>query len=426
MVQRAYKYRIYPTEEQKKIINQTMGCCRWLWNYALDKIEKENEKYKEKYKNKHKDKKDKKRERPSVSQIIDSVSKEIPKLKEDPETAFLKEAIASSLIWSLRNLNTAWSNYFRDLKAGRIEKKRNLYISKRKQRGLEVSNKKLYEIGRPKFKKRFHAETCQFHQGYSIDFEKSVINMPKCLGVKAVFHRKFSGLHKTTTVERTASGKYYISILVQDMSIVIPKTKKIKEKTTVGLHNGIKNFVTSDEAIVIAKTNRFLRDSLERLAVLQRRLSKKVKKSNRWNRQRIQVAKLHEKITNQRDALLHHVSCAIINNPKYQTICIENWDKIEMMGDPIFAQAIADVSWGSLIEYIKYKAEWNGKNILELDAHAPNAKTCSNCEHINEWVELKHRIWTCENCGTEHKREINCAINTKQMGLKAFFDNELV
>ena len=411
-IRRAYKFRIYPNKKQQAFLNQTMGCCRWLWNYALAKINEI-----EKQITKDTAKEEKKLLRKSVSVI--SISKEIPSLKKTKETQWLKEAISISLIQTLRNLDVAKENYFRNLKNGNIQKMKNSYILSRKKRGLDINKGKLFEIGKPKFRAKGHRQSCAFHQAYYLDFENSKINIPKCYGVPIVFHRKFDGTPKTVTIERTPSGKYFASILVEEM-MFIPNEKKVKKETTLGIHNGISNFVTSDEEITIEKTNRFLRDSLQRIKVLSKRLSRKKEKSGRWERQRIQIAKLHEKIINQRNYLLHSVSNIIIRNPKYNTIALENWDKKEMMKNHIFSQAIADVSWERLITFIKYKAKWQGKTILELPPITANAKTCNKCGHLNEWVELKNREWICKKCGVKHKREINCAKNTKQMCLERF------
>lgn len=409
MIVKAYKFRIYPKKKQKHFLNQTMGCCRWFWNYSLAKIKDAEKKI-----TKETTEEEKKEIRKNIS--VYAISKELPLLKKDEKTSFLKNAISISLIKTLRDLDAARSNYFRNLKNGLIEKKRNSYINHRKKKGLEVKKEKLFDIGKPKFKSKGHRQTCSFHQGYSIDFENGIINIPKCEKVRAVFHRRFNGISKTVTIERTPSGKYFAAIQVHE-SGDFPLKPEIKKNTTVGIHNGIKNFVTSDE-MLIEKTNRFLRNSLTRLKVLQRRLSRKKEKSHRWDRQRIQIALLHEKIANQRNYLLHEVANVIVKNPKYKTICLESWEKQEMMRNRVFAQAIQDVSWEKLLLYIKYKCEWEGKNVLELPPVTANAKTCNICNHLNEWVELKDREWECEKCGSHHTREFNCAKNTKAMCLK--------
>ena len=423
LIKKAYKYRIYPNKAQRAFLNQTMGCCRWLWNYALGVLKENDEKkYKAIILAKEKKGQDlSKEEMKDISAAyplsIYDISKQIPELKNKAETSFLKSAISISLIQTLRNLDMAHSNYFRNLKNGTIAKMKADYIRYKKQNGGDINERRLHDIGSPQFKARGHRQSCSFHQAYSIDFVKGVINIPKCPGVKIKLHRKYAGTPKTVTIEHTPSGKYFASILVNEM-LSIPDKKPINEKTTIGLHQGIKNLITADEETIIYRRFRFLKARLRTLKIMSKRLSRKKEKSNRWNKQRIRVAKLYEHITNQRNYLLHELANEIIRNPAYNTIAAENWDKKEMMRNPIFAQAIADVSWERLLNFIKYKCEWNGKNYIELAPITPNAKTCNSCGHVNEWVELKHRDWKCEKCGAEHKREDNAAKNTKKMSLK--------
>lgn len=415
IVNRAYKFRIYPNKNQRSFINQTMGCCRWLWNHSLAKIKEAESKIK-----KETPKEESKEIRKAVN--VFALSRQIPNLKKTPESSFLKSAISISLIQTLRHLDTAKSNWIRNLKNGKVKQWQNDYISHCKLWGLEPNWKKYREIGMPKFKAKGHRQSCSFHQAYSLEKEKGILNIPKCEGIKIKLHRNFVGITKTVTIEKTPSGKYFASILVQE-EMFIPTPIKPEEKNTIGIHNGIKTFVTSDEGIEIEKTNRFLKNSLKRLKVLSKRFSRKIKKSGKWEKQRLQIAKLHERIANQRNYLLHQTANKMLSLG-YKTIALEDWDKKEMMKNPIFAQAIADVSWEKLIQYVKYKGVWKGNTILELDPITANAKTCSDCDHINDFVELKHRQWTCENCGSVHKREHNCAKNSKKMCLKNIEDEK--
>lgn len=416
LVLRAFKYRIYPNKAQKILFAKTFGCCRWVWNQCLEKCE-------DSYK---------KGEKSSVYSVIDSFSKELPIFKKQPKTEWLKEAISSSLIHVLRHQKEAWCKFFKY--------RRNV------SKGIFSD----VEVKQPKYKARHNRQSFSFHQGYSLeDISKGKITIPKCKNLKIKYHRPIpeGAVTKTCTVTMEPSGKYYISILAH-VEQSIPEKPEIREDTTIGVHCGVKDFITTDENIVLVDVNRFYRKYEKKLAYLQRKLSRKQEKwkkvpehsrpakkangrferSKRWIKLNRKIAKLHEKIRLCRENLHHNLSASMVKNGEYDTICVENYGIQKMMQDKkkfkgkarrSLNKGVSDVAWGNFLNQVRYKGDWNGKNTIQLKKSEPVAKRCSSCGHINEWVELRHRKWTCENCGEEHKREHNCAKNAKQLGLSS-------
>lgn len=376
-IQKAYKYRIYPNVEQMQLMEKTFGCCRYLYNYGLAKIKVAYEA-------------DKTIIRPS------DIQKEIPLLKADEKTQFLSEVSAIALIYVIRHLDGAFKNFFRDIKKG-------------------------IKAGYPKFKSKYDRhQSFQFHQGYEVDFENNLFHAPKMKNIKAVFHRRFNGLPKTCTISKTPSGKYFVSILVEEeIDIKIPKKKK-----ELTIHLGLRNFaylMNSDKDVQIIRHPEFLQKSLERMKILSKRLSKKknmnkgkekddVFKGTNIEKARIKLALLHERIADQRAAFLHNLSADLVKKQGYTTIRVENWDIADMVKNKYVARQIADSGWRTFWSQTAYKSNWGEVEYLQADKKLPSSKQCSECGVINS--KLKMQItWTCEVCGTKHNRELNAVKN---------------
>ncbi len=364
-IYRAYKYRIYPTDKQQTLINKHIGCCRWLYNYAL---EKKTIAYK----------KDKTR----LSRF--DLSAEIPMLKQNKGTEWLKEVNSQSLQMSLKNMDEAFTRFFRDKK------------------------------GFPKFKSKHHPrKSFSVPQSVKVDWDNKKVSIPKIKNIKFALDRKPTGEIKSATVSRTPTGKYFISILV-DTGMEPPKKYKIKEETSVGIDLGIKDFlITSNGGKV--DNPKYLRNHLFRLKKLQRRASQKQKGSSRRKRANLRVAKIHERIHNLRTDFLHKLSFKLIS--ENQTICLEDLNVQGMMKNHCLAQSISDCSWSKFNEFLKYKAEWNGVNIVRIGRFEPSSKMCSKCGHIKRDLTLKDRKWQCSICYSEHDRDINAAKNILDFGL---------
>ena len=299
---------------------------------------------------------------------------------------WLKEVNAQSLQGATLNLDNAFTKFFREKK------------------------------GFPKFKSRKNpVQAFNVPQNYKIDFENNRIFLPKIGNVKTILHRNMEeGGLKTATVSRTPTGKFYISILVDD-GLEFPKKAKFSVNDTVGVDVGIKDF-----AIVSDGTKhdnpRYLKNSMKRLQVLSKRLSRKQKGSSNRNKARLQIAKPHEKISNQRHDFQHKVSTKLVS--ENQAIAVETLNVNGMLKNHCLAQHIADASWSSFVEKLEYKTQWYGKTILRIGQFEPSTKICNVCGYYNGSLTLADRQWECSDCNTTHDRDINAAINIKKFALQ--------
>lgn len=366
---RAYKYRIYPTDEQKVLFAKTFGCCRFAYNWALNlrieayKSDKRTVPYKE---------------------IQDCMVNEL-KAEHD----WLKEVNSQSLLYSLRNLETAYTNFFRNTKA----------------------------VGFPKFKSRKSRQSFLCPQHCRVDFAKETITIPKAKDIPAVLHRKFRGAVKTVTVSMTHSGKYYASVLV-DSSIQQLQAAEPQEKTTVGIDLGVKSLAVCSDGRTFENTKNLQR-SLHRLAMLQKRLSRKQKGSANRDKARVKIARLQEHISNCRKDNLHKITHTLTHDSQVRTICMEDLNVKGIQRNHHLAQAVVDASFGMFLTMLEYKCRWYGVNLIKIDRFAPSSKTCGKCGHIYKGLKLSERSWTCPECGTHHDRDFNAACNIKDFGLKA-------
>ncbi|AYD46446.1 RNA-guided endonuclease TnpB family protein [Arachidicoccus soli] len=365
---KAYKYCLLPTEEQKQQLAMFFGSCRFVFNLGLEtKMQAWTTARKH-------------------LTCID-LANQMKELK-DTEATWLQECPSQTLQMSLRNLDNAYTQFF---KGG----------------------------GFPKFKSKHRKQSIQFPQGVKTDFENSIIFLPKLKNVTCIFHRQFKGEIKTVTVSRTSTGKYFVSILVENQK-QLPKKKPVMQKTTVGIDMGVKTFATLSDGTTFDNP-KHLRNNLRRLRVEQRKLSRRFKRgakeqSKNFLKQKLVVAKLHEHIKNQREDYLHKASTHIIRS--YNSICLEDLNIKGMMQNEKLALAIGEVGWHKFKTMLEYKAEWYGKNILYIGRFQPSSKLCSHCGHIFKELSLKDRSWTCQSCGTHHERDENAALNIKTFGLR--------
>ena len=258
-----------------------------------------------------------------------------------------------------------------------------------------------------------------FRRGVKTDFETSTIFLPKLKNVTCIFHREFKGEIKTVTVSKTTTGKYFVSLLIENQK-QLPRKKAIREKTTVGVDMGVKVFATLSDSTTFDNP-KHLRNNLRRLRVEQRKLSRRLKKgakeqSKSYLKQKMRVAKLHEHIRNQREDYLHKTSTQIIGS--FNTVCLEDLNIKGMMQNEKLALAIGEVGWHKFKTMLEYKAGWSGKNILYIGRFEPSSKLCSHCKTIFKELSLKDRSWTCLCCGTHHQRDANAANNIKNLGLR--------
>lgn len=362
MILKAYKYRLYPTEDQKILLAKHFGCSRWVYNYALDKKIKAYQTTKE-----------------SLSRF--TIQKDLPALKKLEETSWLKEVNSQILHASLENLDKAFTKFFRDKK------------------------------GFPKFKsKHNNRQSFSVPQNGKVDFKTNTISLPKFnKPIKCKLHRIFNGKSKTVTICKTPTGKYFASVLVE-INEELPKLKPIDESKAVGIDLGIKTFAVLSNGEKI-ENPKHLKTALKRLEKQQRRVGKKVKGSNNRKKEVKKLAILHEKVVNKRNDFLHKVTTNLIS--KHDTLCLETLKASNMIKNHKLAQALSDISIGKFNEILEYKAKWNGVNVLRIGQFEPSSKMCT-CGAINKELKLSDRTWVCQYCGEKHDRDLLAANNIKR------------
>ena len=268
--------------------------------------------------------------------------------------------------------------------------------------------------GFPKFKSK--KETRKSYKAINnvyIDFEHSKIKLPKIGWVKFYKNREFNGNIGTVTVSKTATGKYYVSVLVDDGNPA-PSKPNIAYANTVGIDVGIKDFAVLSDGTVFGNP-KYLEKAEARLKVLQRRLSRKQKGSNRREASRRKLAVAYEKVRNCRTNFVHQVTSRIIR--ENQTIIIEDLNVQGMLKNHNLAKHIASASWSEFFRQLQYKCEWYGKNLIKIGRFEPSSKMCT-CGYVNKDLKLSQREWNCPNCGQHNDRDILAAINIKRFGLQ--------
>lgn len=357
-----YRYRICPNKDQKVLLEKHIGSCGFVYNKLL-----------------HIKKALYKQFKMSISEF--ELNNHFTALKNI--YPFLKEVNSQSLQQASKNLNSAYNKFFKE------------------------------GAGFPKKKsKKNPLQSFQIPQRYRIEGKK--IWIPKVGWIKIKLHRNMmQGEMKTAIVSRTPTGKYYISIIVEN-DIEYPEKQEYSHLTMIGIDVGNITFATLSTGEKIDHL-KFLKHSLERLKCLQRRVTRKVLGSNNWKKAVKKVSKIHEKISNQRNDFQHKVSKKIIS--ENQAIAVETLNIKGMMSNHHRAQSIGDSAWYSFVLKLQYKAEQLGKTLIKISHWLPSSKTCNVCGYKHPNLTENIRKWQCLDCGTIHDRDVNAAINIKKFAL---------
>lgn len=408
-MRKGYKYRLYPEPYQLDFLEKNLRATRFVWNWALEKQIKRKE----------------------ANMSIIPIQAEIQPLltlkKCVPDTAWIGEAIASSLIQSLRNLDAEFTKYFLRMKKGTIQKLKDRYIAKCNENGILINWKKLSMIGHPKYKSRNDPkQSFQIHQGYKI--EDNTLKLPK-LDTWLTFnkHRDYQGTEKTITITKDNLGHWYLSIIVEtneECQPAIPLEQVSKDKI-VGIDLGIKNLITTSEGEVFDNPN-FLRSDLEELKRIQAKRKLRTKKtskrlpikkgSRKYKELKKREAKLHKHIAQKRKDYLHKITSQLVK--EYDVICIEDLNIDGMKQNHCLALSITDVGWSYFRTMLEYKCKWAGKHLVIVDRWAATSQICSTCGFQNTALrDLSIREWRCPVCGAYRDRDINAAKNVRRMGM---------
>ena len=361
-MKKGIKFRIYPNREQQNIINQTLGCCRLIYNKGLAM---RNEAYE------------------NGSKIgYSQTSAMLTELKRSDDFSFLKAVDSIALQQSLRDLDRGFVNFFQKRAAHPVFKS----------------------------KHNHHQSYRTINQRDNIRIVGKRIKLPK-LGFVKIRQSMEVGKINNVTIERTPTGKYFAVLNVE-----FEPEPLINMGGLIGIDVGIKDFYSDSNGNVVSNP-KYLEKSMRKLIREQRKLSRKQKGSNNRNKQRVKVALVHEKITNQRNDFLQKESTMLIR--ENQTICIEDLKVKNMIRNRRLAQHIASASWSKFFDMLTYKSVWYGNDIVKVPTMYPSSQTCSCCGYKNTLVKnLAVRVWECPKCHTVHNRDANASINILNKGLQ--------
>lgn len=377
-MERGFKYRIYPNESQRDQIARMFGCCRFVYNRALD-VKKTA--YSETGK----------------SIATKDLIKMIPTWKRDPETSWLAQADSMALQQSIRDLDSAYRNFFRRVREGG-------------------------KPGFPKFKSRRHARQSYRTNGGKV-LDSNHIALPKLGNVRAKVSRPLQGRFMSVTVSLDAAGRYFATFLCTD----VPSKDAPATDQEVGLDLGVKTLATLSDGTKI-ENQRYLKKYERKLAREQRRLSRRKgvrkgeKQSKRYLKQRKRVAKIHANIADARTDALHKITTMLAD--ENQVLCMEDLNVNGMVRNHHLAKAVSDASFGEFVQLLEYKCAERGRTLVKVDRFYPSSKTCSVCGHRLDALPLSVRSWNCPACGAHHDRDVNAARNMLTEGKRILSNTE--
>jgi putative transposase len=362
MQKRAYKYRFYPTDEQKKLLAQTFGCCRFVYNWGLSTRKTAYFQH-------------------GKSLYYNDLAAMLPALKE--QYPWLRDTSSVPLQQALRHLDRAFVNFFEGRAAY------------------------------PTFKKKRHEQSATFVSN-AFMWDRQALTLAKMdAPLEIVWHRPLPEGCKpsSVTIIKDSANRYFVSILVADDIKPLPMVNQM-----VGLDLGIKSMVALSTGESVGNP-RYAASDEKRLAKAQRRLAKKKKGSKNRNKARLKVAKIHARIADRRRDYQHKLSTRIAH--ENQVICVESLAVKNLVKNRSLAKAISDVGWGEFVRQLEYKSQWYGRTLIKIDRFSPSSKTCHACKHVLDSLLLDIREWVCPACGMVHDRDTNAALNILAEGLSA-------
>ena len=370
-IKRAYKFRFYPTPEQELNLAKTFGCARFAYNYML-RLRTDAWMQRQEHIGYH------------------ETSAALTALKKQPECAWLNEVSSVPVQQALRHLQTAFANFFA---------KRARYPSFKRKDGPQSA-----EYTTSAFK----------WEGQSLKLAK----MDAPLAIRWSRTIPKAAKVTTVTVSRDAAGRYFVSLLCDDVVAAKPVAQG-----KVGIDLGLTHFAILSSGEKVAAPNTFRRNETK-LAKLQRRLAKKTKGSNRRKKAKLKVARLHAKIADSRRDFLHKLSTRLVN--ENQVIAVESLSVSNMQKNRCLSKSISDAGWSEFLRQLEYKANWYGRKLVGIDRWYPSSKRCSDCGYTMPKMPLNVRQWTCPECGTIHDRDVNAARNVLAAGLAVSARGEAV
>lgn len=360
--QRAYKYRIYPSNEQKQLLARTFGCGRYVYNWALQ--ERTDAYYK-------------RGERLSY----EGTAQRLTLLKKQDEYAWLNEVSSVPLQQSLRHLDKAFRHFFE----GRAEY--------------------------PTFKKKRNDQSATYTSN-AFKWDGKHLTLAKMDDpLEIVWSRPLpEGCRPSSvTISKDEANRYFVSFLLEEDLKPLPVVTK-----HVGLDLGLKSMVITSDGHTYGNPKFFAKDE-KKLARAQRRHARKKKGSKNREKARLKVARIHKKIVDRRRDYQHKLSTKLIR--ENQVVCVESLQVKNMVKNHCLAKAIHDVGWAELLRQLEYKATWYGRTLVKIDKWYPSSKRCFDCGHLLDSLSLDIRFWTCSECGVHHDRDINAANNILAVGL---------
>lgn len=353
-----YKFRLYPTDEQKVFLSKVFGCCRLVYNHFLHEKQEQYKTIKS-------------------SDSYNEQSIKLTALRKTDKFSFLNEIPLQILQCSLRNMHTAYDRFYK------------------------------HKSNYPNFKSKRDKQSFKIAQPNTFRIKNNKLYIPKLKsGIQIIVSKQIIGKVCFATISKNKTGRYFVSITVkQDIYQMFSKTNK-----SVGLDLGIKDLIITSDGTKYKNQRNKIKQLKRKLKHNQRHLSRKVHGSKRYEKQVLKCNRIYEKITNVKVDYIHKISTELVKN--YDIIKIEDLNVKGMMKNHRLAEAISECNWSQFVMMLQYKCDWHNKQLIKIDRFYPSSQMCSECGYVERRVKnLNVREWTCPSCGCHHDRDVNAAVN---------------